>query len=266
MKIPFYQVDAFAERAFEGNPAAVCPLDEWLDEAAMQVIAAENNLSETAFLVRAGGGYGLRWFTRTCEATLAGHATLAAAHVVFTYLEPDRSEVCFDTCSGELTVRRGGGRLVMDFPARPSERVSTPEELAWAIGAEPLEVRRSAGDWLAVVADAATVVDLKPDFNALAAMPFRGLTVTAEGEGGGEDGADFVSRYFAPDFGIDEDPVTGSSHCVLVPYWAERLKKDTLVARQVSRRGGTLYCRLLSGGRVEMAGAAVSVIEGVFKI
>lgn len=264
--IPLYQIDAFAERPFEGNPAAVCPLESWLDDATMQAIAAENNLSETAFLVGSNGDYDLRWFTPRCEVALCGHATLASAEAVFSALEPDIDEVRFQTKSGVLTVRKDQGRLAMDFPARPANPVVIPDGLAWAMGAQPLELRTSTDDWMVVVADAASVRDLKPDFHALATFPFRGLIVTAKGGESEGDGIDFVSRFFAPSVGIDEDPVTGSAHCVLVPYWAKRLKKDTLTARQLSSRGGTLYCRLLGEGRVEMAGTAVSVIEGVFKL
>lgn len=265
-QIPLYQIDAFAERAFEGNPAAVCPLDAWLDDATMQAIAAENNLSETAFFVGANGDYALRWFTPRCEVALCGHATLASAEVVFSALEPGLDEVRFQTKSGVLTVRKEAGRLAMDFPARPANPVMVPDGLAWAMGAQPLELRTSTDDWMVVVADAATVRDLKPDFHALATFPFRGLIVTAKGGVDEGDGVDFVSRFFAPSVGINEDPVTGSAHCVLVPYWAKRLKKDTLVARQVSARGGTLYCRLSDEGRVEMAGTAVSVIEGTLSV
>lgn len=262
MKIPLYQIDAFADRPLAGNPAAVCPLAAWLDDDLMLAVAGENNLSETAFLVGGDGAYDLRWFTPGCEVDLCGHATLASAHVVFTHLEPGRDEVRFETRSGTLAVRRDGDRLAMDFPALAAKPVMVPAGLPKALGAQPMELRRSRDDWMAVMADAATVRDLAPDVRALAAFDCRGLIVTAKGDA---DGTDFVSRFFAPRVGVDEDPVTGSAHCVLTPYWAARLKKDALTARQLSRRGGTVYCRA-RGDRVELAGTAVEVIQGTLQL
>lgn len=263
MQIPFYQVDAFAERPFEGNPAAVCPLDAPLDETVMQSIAAEANVSETAFLTRGGGEYSLRWFTPLCEVDLCGHATLASAHIVFTKLDPGRESVSFETRSGRLTVNRGEGRLVMGFPAMAAKPIMVPAGLGKALGAQPMEVRQSKDDWMAVMADADVVRAVKPDARVLAEFPFRGLIVTAKGD---SEDVDFVSRFFAPAVGIDEDPVTGAAHCVSAPYWAVRLKRDALTARQVSKRGGTVYCRVRGEDRVDLAGSATTVLEGTLMI
>lgn len=262
MDIRLFQIDAFAEKAFTGNPAAVCPLEAWPDDALMLAIAGENNLSETAFMVGGDGQYHLRWFTPACEVNLCGHATLAAAFVVFTRLEPGGERVRFETRSGPLAVRREGERLVMDFPALSFRPRVVPDGLERALGARPMEVYESREDWMAVLADADAVRALAPDPARLSAFPFRGLIVTAKG--GGD--VDFVSRFFAPRIGVNEDPVTGAAHCVLAPYWAKRLKTETVVGRQVSARGGTVYCRLGGNDRVELAGTAVSVLEGTLTL
>ncbi|MBM3746206.1 MAG: PhzF family phenazine biosynthesis protein [Acidobacteria bacterium] len=254
-RIPLYQIDAFAGRLFAGNPAAVCPLEEWLSDEVMQAIGAENNLSETAFLVRRGEGYDLRWFTPEVEVDLCGHATLASAFVVFQYLEPERSEVRFQTRSGQLVVRREDDLLVMDFPSREPARCAMNPALAEALGAAPVELWESR-DYMALYETEEQVRGLRPNMNALARVGHFAVIVTAPGRE-----ADFVSRFFAPAGGIAEDPVTGSAHCTLVPYWARRLGKTRLHARQVSARGGELCCEH-RGERVTIAGRAVRYLEG----
>jgi len=262
MRLPIYQVDAFADKLFGGNPAAICPLPQWLPDATMQSIAAENNLAETAFFVRANGDYALRWFTPAVEVDLCGHATLASAHVVFSFLEPQRQNVGFRTLkAGTLTVARRGDMLVMDFPSRPPSPVAPPPELIAAVGGTPREVLR-ARDYVLVYGSAAEVRALAPDFAALAKIPdCWAACATAPGE----DGVDFVSRFFGPAQGINEDPATGSSHCTLTPYWAKRLGKSELKARQLSRRGGALECAL-HGDRVSIAGRAVLYLEGQIRV
>ena len=252
---PIYQVDAFASRVFAGNPAAVCPLEEWLDDALMQAIAAENNLSETAFFVRQGERYQLRWFTPLTEVDLCGHATLASAFVIFGDLETERTSVTFATHSGDLIVTRAGELLTMDFPSIATTPCDAPAALLAGLGCEPLEVRQGM-DYLVVVQDEATVRALQPRMQHLLQLDTRGIIVTARG-----DQADFVSRFFAPAAGVPEDPVTGSAHCTLTPYWAARLEKSRLHALQVSRRGGELFCED-AGARVRIAGRAVKYLQG----
>lgn len=261
MRLPIYQVDAFASAVFAGNPAAVCPLESWLPDATMQAIAAENNLSETAFLMPEGEGYRLRWFTPACEVDLCGHATLASAFVVFAHLHPEWASVAFETRSGRLTVARDGDLLAMDFPARPPAPRAPHPALVPALGADPSEVL-FAGYWLAVFDDARTVRGLRPDFRALKGLDEPDVIVTAPGD---EAGIDFVSRFFAPGHGIDEDPVTGSAHCILTPYWSKRLGRRELSARQVSARGGEIACGD-RGDRVRLAGRAVPYLEGMITI
>ncbi|RMG65245.1 MAG: PhzF family phenazine biosynthesis protein [Bacteroidetes bacterium] len=259
MPIPLYQVDAFTRQVFHGNPAAVCPLDEWLPDDRLQVIAAENNLAETAFLVPEGAGYRLRWFTPVLEIDLCGHATLAAAHVLYTELGYDAQRIRFFTRSGELPVVRDGDRYRMDFPARPPEPCPAPPLLIQALGRQPLWTGRSR-DYLALLEDETTVRDLQPDLAAVARLEAIGLIVTAPG-----NKVDFVSRFFAPQAGVPEDPVTGSAHSTLVPFWAERLQKNSLHARQISARGGELWTEAL-GERVFLSGEAVTVIRGTLFI
>jgi len=256
MNIPIYQVDAFTLGPFSGNPAAVCPLDEWLDDATMQNIAAENNLAETAFFVVRSDGYGLRWFTPAIEVDLCGHATLAAGHVVLNHLQPELKSVSFETMSGELIVTRDGERLSMDFPARAPTPVSVTDGIADALGVTPAEVHQSR-DTLALFDDEATVRGLTPDQAKLLALD-EGLGVIATAKG---DTVDFVSRFFVPKAGIAEDPVTGSAHCTLVPFWAERLGRTKLVAHQVSPRGGELHCEH-RGERVIMSGQCTLFLTG----
>jgi len=254
MKIKQYQVDAFASRAFEGNPAAVCPLQSWLDDGLMQSIAEENNLSETAFFVPSAQGYQLRWFTPAREVDLCGHATLATAHVIFDILGYTKQTITFATRSGELTVRKKGRQLQMDFPASPPAPCATPEVLAKALGHQPVEVL-AAEDYIAVFDSEATIRAIQPDLSLLSQLDLRCVVITAPGTE-----FDFVSRCFGPKYGIPEDPVTGSTHCELAPYWARRLGKTVLSARQVSKRGGTLTCEL-QADRVLLTGSAVTVME-----
>jgi PhzF family phenazine biosynthesis protein len=263
-EIRIYQIDAFTDRPFAGNPAAVCPLDSWLADPLMQAIAAENNLSETAFLVPRDDGFRLRWFTPTREVDLCGHATLASAFVVMNELEPGRNQVTFDSRGGLLTVARQGDRFVMDFPSFPLFPIAAPASLDAAIGATPGTVL-AARDVIAVVLDdAETVRRLRPNLAAMAMLDAGAVMVTARGTGADSD-VDFVSRFFAPRFGIPEDPVTGSAHCSLTPYWAHRLGRNRLHARQVSARGGNLGCELIDD-RVAITGQAVLVLRGTMRI
>jgi PhzF family phenazine biosynthesis protein len=259
MRLPIYQVDAFASRVFAGNPAAVMPLEAWLPDATLQAIAAENNLSETAFVVREGDTWRLRWFTPAVEVALCGHATLATALVMLRRLAAWRGSISFETRSGTLTVSEDGDRLALDFPAQPATPVERPAGLDAALGAAPVEVL-SAIDLLCVFERAEQVRALAPDSRALARIEARGIIVTAPGED-----CDFVSRFFAPRAGIDEDPVTGSAHCKLIPYWSKRLGRNALFARQISKRGGELWCAD-RGARVTIAGHGVMVLEGVIEI
>ncbi|MDA0998756.1 MAG: PhzF family phenazine biosynthesis protein [Proteobacteria bacterium] len=252
---PLYQIDAFADRPFAGNPAAVCPLEAWLPDVVMQSIAAENNLSETAFFVPENNGYRLRWFTPAAEVDLCGHATLASGWLVLNRLDTAVGSVVFETLSGKLTVSRDGDLLAMDFPALPAEPVPPPSGFTAAIGAEPVAFLRAKKN-MAVLESEAAVRAVDPDFAFIKGMVGMGLIITSPG-----DASDCASRYFAPHVGVNEDPVTGSAHCTIVPYWAERLGRKNIHARQVSARGGDLHCQL-AGDRVRMAGRAVLVIEG----
>ena len=257
MRHPIFQVDAFATRLFTGNPAAVVSMKAFPPDATMQAVAAENNLAETAFLVREHDDYRLRWFTPIVEVPLCGHATLASAAVVMERLEPRRTSVVFHTASGPLMVSRSDRHYVMNFPSRPSERVAAPEGLADALGVVPVEVFVNAFNYMAVLVSPMAVRDLSPDIESLARLDRPGVIVTAPGDGA----YDFVSRYFAPAKGIPEDPVTGAAHCMLSPYWADRLGKTAFTAFQASRRGGEVICRLV-GNRVELEGRCVFYLEG----
>jgi PhzF family phenazine biosynthesis protein len=257
LRIPIFHIDAFATRLFAGNPAVVIPIGSFPDEATMQAVAAENNLSETAFLVPQGNDYRLRWFTPATEVPLCGHGTLASAAVVMERLEPGRKNVTFHTASGPLNVKQVNGRYVMDFPARPSGPVLAPAGLAEALGTVPVEVFANIFNYMAVLENPDALRELTPDMSAVARLDRPGLIVTAPGDGG----YDFMSRYFAPAKGIQEDPVTGAAHCMLCPYWAKRLGKMSFLAFQASRRGGEIFCRLL-GERVELEGSCVFYLEG----
>lgn len=259
MDLPIYQVDAFTSAVFAGNPAAVCPLTDWLPEGTMQAIATENNLSETAFFVRNGGSFELRWFTPACEVDLCGHATLGTAYVLFEELKEPGEAVRFETKSGELVVRRDGDRLAMDFPSRPPAKVEADSRLAAALGGKPVEIL-AARDYLVRYGSAGEVAALTSDMEALKRIDRFAFIATAPGED-----CDFVSRFFAPGKGVPEDPVTGSAHCTLIPYWAKELGKTTLHARQISRRGGELFCKL-AGDRVEIAGYAALFLKGQIRI
>ena len=259
MRIPYYQINAFAARTFGGNPAGVCPLERWLPDETLQRIAAENNLSETAFFTRNEGFFPLRWFTPTVEVELCGHATLASAHALFAELRHREESVRFHTKSGWLSVSKRGDLLELDFPSRPATPHAAPEALASALGRAPRATLKSR-DFLAVFDTAEEVERLAPDMGRLCELDSLGVIATAPGKD-----SDFVSRFFAPRAGVPEDPVTGSAHCSLIPYWAERLGKTTLFARQISKRGGELYCRLM-GTRVGIGGQSITYSRGELEI
>ena len=255
MKLDIYQVDAFTNKLFGGNPAAIVPLDDWLSDEVMQAIAFENNLSETAFFVRNDDVHELRWFTPTLEIDLCGHATLAAAFVIFTILGSNEKVLKFETKSGLLTVTKVGEEFVLDFPSRPATACEIPAGLIEAIGKQPIETLRSR-DYLLVYENEAEVLAIKPNFAELLKIDMHAVIVTAKG-----NSSDFVSRFFAPEVGVFEDPVTGSAHCTLIPYWAEKLGKVKMFARQVSTRGGEIFCELHSD-RVKIGGNALLYMKG----
>jgi len=259
MRIPYYQVDAFTARTFGGNPAGVCVLREWLPDDVLQRIAAENNLSETAFFTREEGFFHLRWFTPTVEMDLCGHATLAPAWVLFSELGQAGDTVKFQSRSGWLIAARRGDLVELDFPSRPPAPCAAPDELLRGLGRKPKEVLR-ARDYVAVFESEVEVAALTPDQALLAQVDCLGIIVTAPGQD-----SDFVSRFFAPRAGVAEDPVTGSSHCSLIPYWAKRLGKTELFARQISKRGGELYCRQ-AGDRVAIGGRAMVYSRGELEV
>jgi PhzF family phenazine biosynthesis protein len=265
MQIALYQIDAFTNRVFGGNPAAVCPLDGWISDSMMQAIATENNLSETAFFVPKGEDFEIRWFTPVTEIDLAGHPTLATAYVILEILEPKRTAVRFHTrAAGVLTITRVGDKLSMDFPARPPERRSSllDAEVAAALGVAPIEVL-AARDGFAVFRDEDEVRALKPDFAKVAALDCVGLIATAPAAP--DSGTDFVSRFFAPKHNINEDPVTGSAHCTLIPYWAKKLGKKRLFARQISPRVGAIWCED-RGNRVGISGQCARFMQGTITL
>lgn len=255
MKLPLYLVNAFSAESFTGNPAAVCPLPEWIDENTMQAIAEQNNLSETAFLVGNDGHYQIRWFTPESEVPLCGHATLAAAFVVNRFLRPGQTVVHFNSMSGGLGVEIEDELIVLDLPAEPAEPALPPQNLLDGLGMEPLEVS-VAEYYMALFDNEDQLRALRPRMDLLATLDRKGVIVTAPGLE-----VDFVSRFFAPALGIAEDPVTGAAHCTLVPYWASRLGKPRLHARQLSRRGGDLFCED-AGDRVRLGGRATLYLEG----
>lgn len=255
MSAEYYEVHAFTDRLHHGNPAGVCLLEEWWPDEILQAVAAENNLSETAYVVPEPGGFGLRWFTPTIEVDLCGHATLASAHVLLRH-RGEAGLLRFFSRSGELTVATDGDRLVLDFPSQPALPIDSPEALLRGLGCPLLAVLKAPRDHLAVLATEKEVRHLTPDFAALAELDGLGVIVTAPGRE-----VDFVSRFFAPKAGIDEDPVTGSAHCTLTPYWADKLGRTRLRARQISARGGDLWCEL-RGDRVGISGQAVTYLAG----
>jgi PhzF family phenazine biosynthesis protein len=257
-KFPYFEVDAFASKLFRGNPAGICPLEKWLDDALMQNIAAENNLSETAFFVPRGEDYDLRWFTPTTEVDLCGHATLAAAFIVFSELGFRDDAVRFHSRSGPLTVFRSGDLLTLDFPSRPPKPCQTLEALTHGLGKKPVEILK-ARDYFALFADAEDIRSIQPDFGVLGTFDEK-VIVTAPGKD-----CDFVSRFFAPTAGVNEDPVTGSAHCTLIPYWSQRLGKKKLFGRQLSKRGGELFCED-AGERVKIGGNAVLYSRGEIEL
>ncbi len=258
-EVPIYQVDAFASRVFAGNPAAVCPLDHWLPDAVLQAIAVENNLSETAFFVKNGADFDLRWFTPAAEVDLCGHATLGSAYVIANYLDSGSTEVRFHSRSGPLTVTREGDLYTLDFPALPPRRLADSAEVAEALGAAPAELWEEM-DLMAVFASEADVASLAPDMAKVEVLETRGVIVTAPGED-----CDFVSRFFAPRSKIPEDPVTGSAHCILTPYWSARLGKTRMSARQISARGGALEVEA-RGERVLISGRVAPYMEGRIRV
>jgi len=255
MKLPFYQIDAFTGRMFGGNPAAVVLLDTWLPDEVLKAIAAENNLAETAFVIRHGEVLPLRWFTPTVEVDLCGHATLAAADVLFRHISPAAKRLVFSTRSGNLTVTRDGNLLSMDFPSRPGKAVEIEDAVVAALGIRPKELYR-ARDLLAIYESESEIRGFRPDFERIASIDVFAITISAPGEA-----VDYVYRFFAPRQGIAEDPVTGSANCTLVPYWAARLGRSELVAKQLSARGGDLHCAL-RGDRVLITGQAVEYLRG----
>jgi PhzF family phenazine biosynthesis protein len=262
MQIPLFHVDAFAYQPFSGNPAAVCPLSSWLDDDRLRKVAAENNLSETAFLVPRDQGYDLRWFTPRCEVSLCGHATLAAGYVVLNLLEPGLETVRFQTrVSWPLSVRREGDFVSMDFPAMsPKTCGNVPNDLLQGLGSQPCEVLEVNDTYLAVYDSQDAIRKIRPDFALLERLHPCAVSVTAPGKA-----VNFVSRYFAPSYGIPEDPVTGSAHCVLTPYWTVRLGKSKLHAWQLSERGGELWCEMV-GDRIILEGRAVLTMKGSLSI
>jgi PhzF family phenazine biosynthesis protein len=256
MITPFYQVDAFTDRLFGGNPAGIFPLDKWLTDETMQKIAMENNLSETAFFVKKDGGFHIRWFTPKVEVNLCGHATLASAHVIFQDPGFSGDVISFESRSGLLNVTREGDLLILDFPANKPQRTALPNDFVQSLNITPVQCFRGKEDYLLLYKSQQEIEALIPDFRRLEKIDARAVIVTSPGEK-----VDFVSRFFAPRVGVDEDPVTGSAHTVLIPFWAEKLGKTEMKALQLSRRGGTLFCRL-RGDRVDIGGRAVTYLKG----
>ncbi len=260
MRIPFYQVDSFTNQLFRGNPAGVCPLQAWLPEKVMQAIAAENNLAETAFFVQNDDNIEIRWFTPLVEVALCGHATLAAAHILFEHLGVETEKLSFSSKSGDLEVCRDGGKIALDFPADFCDPADPPEGLIQAIGKEPVICYKGKTDYLLIFSDQKEIEALNPDFSSLKKVDARGIIVSARGTD-----VDFVSRFFAPQVGIDEDPVTGSAHTTLIPYWSRQLAKQELIAKQLSSRGGDLWLSM-KGNRVIIKGNAITYLEGEIEI
>jgi len=259
MKLKLYQIDAFASKVFEGNPAAVCPLDGWLDESIMQKIAMENNLAETAFFIKSGEEYDIRWFTPNKEVNLCGHATLASAYVIFNILEEPKESITFNSKSGPLHVHKNAELITMNFPAESPTLCDTPQAIIDAFGKEPVEVLKCV-DYIVVFDDYEDIEQLTPNLQALKTLDLRGVCITAKAKK-----YDFVSRFFAPNYAIDEDSVTGSAYTQLMPYWSNRLQKMSLHSKQVSSRGGELHCELKID-RVYISGTAVSYLKAEIEI
>ncbi len=260
MTIPIYQIDAFSGELFGGNPAAVCPLESWLSDELLQNIAMENNLSETGFYVKKGDEYELRWFTPAIEVDLCGHATLATSHVIFTFDEYTGEEIIFHSRSGILRVRKSNNLMVLNFPADEINKAEIPAEIIDCFGFEPQEAYKGKTDFIFVFSSQKEIEEMNPNFHLINQLDARGIIVTAQG-----DDVDFVSRFFCPQVGINEDPVTGSAHTSLTPYWARVLNKKSLSALQLSKRKGELWCELI-GDRVEIAGKAKTYMIGEIKI
>ncbi|HPE75232.1 MAG TPA: PhzF family phenazine biosynthesis protein [Draconibacterium sp.] len=256
MKLKIYQVDAFAENIFEGNPAAVIPLKRWLPDETLQKIALENNLSETAFFISLETGFQIRWFTPLAEVKLCGHATLASAHVLFQHLNYNESEIRFQSRSGILKVKKENDLIVLDFPASKISEIEIPEDLISAFNIQPKKCIKGRDDFMLIFENESTVSQLKPDFQQLVEAKTRGVICTSKSEK-----YDFVSRFFAPAVGVNEDPVTGSAHTMLIPYWSKELDKKEMIAKQISARGGVLHCKNLDE-RVEIGGKAVTYLIG----
>lgn len=260
MKITMYQVDAFTDTIFKGNPAAVCPLDQWLSDTKMQQIAAENNLSETAFIVSQGKEFSIRWFTPSVEVDLCGHATLASAHVYFSELGYGKNNLIFNSKSGPLIIKRHEQGYAMDFPSNPAKKIDITLDHLATLGQEPQAILKGTTDYLVILDKEESVRDFQPDFTKIAQLEARGVIISAQGKE-----VDFVSRFFAPKVGVNEDPVTGSAHTTLAPYWSAQLHKTKLTAKQLSKRGGQLTC-ILQGDRVALIGNGVTYMKGEISI
>ena len=255
-----YQVDAFTNQIFKGNPAAVCPLKEWISEDLMQSIAEENNLSETVFFVEHGGRFDIRWFTPTSEIDLCGHATLAAGHIIYTEMNYGHSLIEFNSKSGRLTVEKKGEWYILNFPSEKITEMEKPSFLESALNSPVLKTYKGKWKYLVELESESAVQDLKPNFGLLSNLDANGIIVTAEG-----NKVDFVSRFFAPKIGINEDPVTGSAHTLLIPHWGEKLNKTKMLAMQLSKRTGFLKCEYLQD-RVEMSGQAITYLKGTIAV
>jgi len=259
MKLDIYQIDAFANKTLEGNPAAIIPLDEWLSDELMQAIAAENNLSETAYFVPTNDGYHIRWFTPINEVNLCGHATIASSYVIFNLLEYKKTEIVFESKSGKLSVKRNGEWLEMNFPSQPPIKCKIPTKILEAFNEVPVECLKSE-DYIVVFDNEQQVNNENPNINLLSELELRGVCITSK-----SDKYDFVSRFFAPKYGISEDPVTGSAFTQLIPYWSNKLNNRNLFAKQISKRGGEVQCSYL-GDRVLISGKAVKYMVGTIEI